>query len=87
MKNINFTFSCEYASQAIELNNRIPYGYVDKTVCGCGLTTLALENNRDTIIAVPNLDLIDNKIAQYPNKKCNYKIFGVYGGITFSLTA
>lgn len=82
MKNINFTFSCEYASQAIELNNRIPYGYVDKTVCGCGLTTLALENNRDTIIAVPNLDLIDNKIAQYPNKKCNYKIFGVYGGIT-----
>lgn len=81
MKNITFNLNVEFASQAEELNNRIPYGYINKTVCGCGLTTLAIENNRNTIIAVPNLDLITNKVEQYPNERKNYKLLGVYGGV------
>lgn len=40
--------------------------FIDKTVCGCGLTTFALKNNEDFIIAVPTNRLIENKQAQIP---------------------
>lgn len=76
------TLKAEYASQAPELNNRIPYGYVNKTICGCGMTTLAIENDRNSIILVPNVTLVENKTAQYPNNRCAYKLFGVYGEVT-----
>lgn len=65
----------------------IPYGYINKTVCGCGMTTVAIENNRNTIIAVPNVSLIENKVAQYANPndrikaRTNVKLFGVYEGV------
>lgn len=35
-------FTAEYASQTTL--TRIPYGWIDKTICGCGLTTVAIEN-------------------------------------------
>ena len=69
-------YKAEYASDVMDT---IPYGYVDKTICGCGLTTVALENSEDIIIAVPTIGLMNNKVEQYPNDRCNYTILGVWG--------
>lgn len=66
----------------------LPYGYINKTVCGCGMTTVAIENNRNTIIAVPNVSLIENKVNQYKNKnaklrsRTSVELFGIKGGVT-----
>ena len=46
------------------------------------MTSIALENNLNTIIAVPTIALVDNKINQYPNKRYKGSIFGVKGGIS-----
>ena len=73
-KQIDLKFDVEFASQAMD---KIPNGYINKTVCGCGLTTVALENAINTIIVVPTINLVINKVEQYPNDKCNYKILGV----------
>lgn len=73
-------FNTEYVGQTDTIKT-IPNGYIDKTICGCGLTSLALENNQSTIIAVPTKALVYNKINQYPNNRFNGLIFGVYGGI------
>lgn len=70
-----FRFDAEYASEVIE---KIPYGYIDKTVCGCGLTTVALENDEDTVIAVPTIYLALNKSEQYPNERFDGKVLAVY---------
>lgn len=77
----NLKFKAEYASDVMSV---IPAGYIDKTVCGCGLSTVALENSVDTIIAVPSVELIRNKIAQYPNSRSSNVILGVYGGVSKS---
>lgn len=69
-------YKAEYASDVMDT---IPYGYVDKTICGCGLTTVALENSENIIIAVPTIGLMNNKVEQYPNNRCNYTILGVWG--------
>lgn len=79
---ITFNFDVEYAGQATELNNRIPYGYINKKVCGCGLSSLAIENNRPTIIAVPNQELTSNKASQYPNDRFNGTVFAVKAGVS-----
>ena len=39
-------------------------------------------SNLDTIIAVPTIALVDNKINQYPNERYKGSIFGVKGGIS-----
>ena len=71
---VNYTFQCEYASEALE---RVPAGYINKTVCGCGLTTVAIKEPCHTIIAVPNVSLVKNKAQQYPGK-----LLGVYGEVS-----
>lgn len=71
-------YDAEYAS---EVMNSIPLGYIDKTVCGVGLSSVALENEENTIIAVPSVELIKNKIVQYPNSRSSKIVLGVYGGI------
>jgi hypothetical protein len=73
-------FDTEFVGQKQGFN-KVPTGYIDKTICGCGLTSVALENNIDTIIAVPSVALVINKVCQYPNERFNGMIFGVYGGI------
>lgn len=75
----NFYFDVEFALQADELGGKIPSGYVDKTVCGCGLTTVGLEGKGNTVIAVPTTDLVNNKVSQYPNERCSYRLLGVTG--------
>lgn len=47
----------------------LPVGYlIDKGKVGCGGTSIALENDKDTIICVPFVSLIKNKMQKY-NKK------------------
>lgn len=70
---VNYTFQCEYASEALE---RVPAGYINKTVCGCGLTTVAIKEPCHTIIAVPNVSLVKNKESQ------NEYLLGIDGDVT-----
>lgn len=76
----NLFFNCEYAGQKEDFKE-IPNGYIDKTVCGCGLTSVALENMKDTVVAVPNVALVVNKMNQYPNDRYRGEVFGIYGGV------
>ncbi len=80
MKEIIY-FETEFAGQNKDFKI-IPNGYIDKTICGCGLTSVALENECNTIVAVPNVALVINKVSQYPNDRFKGEVFGVYGGIT-----
>jgi len=59
----------------------VPLGIVDKKLCGCGLTSVALENNKPTIICVPNTEVILNKVGQYPNNRRKESVLGVYAGV------
>ena len=66
-----------------QLDYKIPYGYINKTVCGCGLTSYAIEHESDNIIiALPNVATIQNKADQYPNDRYPHPILGIYKGIT-----
>ena len=72
-------FDARYASDVKELDS-IPAGYINKTVCGCGLTSLAIEKEKgNTIIAVPSVDLVNNKVSQYPNTRFTDQLLGVTG--------
>ncbi|MFZ4402334.1 MAG: hypothetical protein ACOYO1_20070 [Bacteroidales bacterium] len=57
----------------------VPYGYIDKTICGCGLTSLAIEGDDNTIIAVPTVYLTINKANQYPSTRYNGTVLPVWG--------
>src|SRR5690606_19495910 len=73
-------YDAEYASQVMD---KIPLGYINKSICGCGLTTVAIENSVPTIIAVPTINLVLNKVSQYPNERSDIKVLGVYGDTVF----
>lgn len=60
----------------------IPYGIVNKQLCGCGLSSYALENSNSLILVVPTVAMIKNKVFQYPNNRRQEKILGVYAGIS-----
>lgn len=76
----NFLVSSEYrylGQVPYFKENGLPLGYlVNKGVVGCGGTTLALEDDRDTIICVPFVELVVNKLSKHSN------VFGVYEGVT-----
>lgn len=78
--NKTFRYDAEYANEVME---EIPSGYIDKTVCGCGLTSVALENEVNTIIAVPTIYLAINKAKQYPNERFNGNVLAVWGETTW----
>lgn len=73
-----------YLGQVPEFKqNGLPSGYlINKGKVGCGGTSLALEDNRDTIVCVPFVSLIKNKIAKYGDK-----VLGVYEGISKEMIA
>lgn len=56
----------------------------DKGKVGCGGTTIAIESKDSYVICVPFVSLIDNKLAQYPNKEYNGELYGFYAGTTKS---
>lgn len=58
--------------------NGLPSGFlIDKGKVGCGGTSLALEDNRNTIVCVPFVSLIKNKLFKYGDK-----VLGVYEGVS-----
>ncbi len=61
--------------------NGLPHGYlIDKGKVGCGGTSLALEDDRDTIVCVPFVSLVKNKIHKYNSD--TVRVLGVYQGVT-----
>ena len=91
-----YYFGCQYAGEDPKFK-KIPAGYINKTICGCGLTSVAIESDEDCIIAVPNISLVKNKVRQYYNtqetvqgtgsgsrKRFGGEVFGVYGGVEWS---
>lgn len=60
-----------------ELENRIPENCLfNKGITGCGATTMAIENELSTLIAMPYVALVKNKEQQHP------ELLGVYQGIS-----
>ena len=49
---------------------------MDKGITGCGAATLAIENDRSTLIAAPTVNLIKNKMQEHPD------LLGVYGDVS-----
>ena len=49
---------------------------INKVLTGCGATTLAIDQERDTIIAVPYTSLIINKTNQEKHKDVLLGLFG-----------
>ena len=46
---------------------QLPNGILNKEITGCGVTTLALEDENRTIICSPRIKLLENKAEQYKN--------------------
>ncbi|SEJ16627.1 hypothetical protein SAMN05192553_102722 [Cyclobacterium xiamenense] len=67
-----------------ECMSELPQGIFHKGRTGGGGTTIALTNNKPTIIAVPLVELIINKIVQSTSEEKKYlyphKIIGIYFG-------
>lgn len=61
-----------------EFNNIPSRCLFNKGITGCGGTTLEIESKRNSVILVPNINLVLNKCAVYPN------LIGVYGAISES---
>jgi len=72
----------EGAMYLSEFMTELPIGILNKSDTGCGATSVALENNQNTIICCPTKQLIINKVNQYPMERCSYKLLGVIEGIS-----
>jgi hypothetical protein len=68
-----------------EFVTELPQGIINKKKCGCGLTSLAIEDKYPTVIVVPTVEIIKNKEAQYPNERYNHRLLGVYKGVDADL--
>jgi len=64
-----------------EFMTELPKGIIDKHETGVGASVLALEDQNPYILAVPTIEIIRNKVEQYPNYRREEKIFGFYGGV------
>jgi hypothetical protein len=73
------------ATYCSEFMNELPIGIINKKNCGCGLTSLAIEDKYPTVIVVPTVEIIKNKEAQYPNERYDHRLFGVYKGVDADL--
>ena len=70
MKDIELIHAPETAEYLQDFMTELPVNcLLDKGRTGCGGTTLALENDKDTIIAMPYVSLIKNKQKQCNDKK------------------
>ena len=82
MKSILISKNYKYLGQVPEFKeNGLPSGYlINKGKVGCGGTSIALENNENTIVCVPFISLIKNKMKKYNTD--GVKVLGVYEGVT-----
>lgn len=75
-KIIKISENCHFLSEAI---SHIPSNCLfDKGVTGCGGTHLEIVDDRDSLILVPNINLVLSKSCQHSN------LIGVYGDVTKS---
>ena len=85
-----FDENCQYVGDDPNFK-KIPPGYINKTICGCGLTSVAIESEENCIIAVPNVALVDNKVRQYKNTQyqdnhqATYKVRQRFKGEVFGV--
>lgn len=76
---INIPSTVKYLSEEVKT---LPHNCIfDKGRVGAGGTHIALTEECNTVIAVPFVSLIENKIAQAEHKD---KVFGMYGGVKYS---
>lgn len=82
MANITIPKEYKYLGEVPQFKkNGLPVGYlIDKGKVGCGGTSIALENEKDTKVCVPFVSLIKNKMEKY--NKAGLNVLGVYEGIT-----
>ena len=59
-----------------EIMDTLPAGIFNKKETGCGATHLVLTNQENVVVAVPLIELIDNKCKQLSG------LFGVKGGVS-----
>ena len=80
-ENMKYTkvFNANYASEV--MNDLPSHAYIDKTTCGVGMTSVAIEENCDTLLLVPTKLLVENKANQYPSSRCDYDVQGVTGDV------
>lgn len=72
-------FTANYASEVMK---ELPtHAYIDKTTCGVGMTSVAIEENCNTLLLVPTKLLVENKAKQYPSSRCAYHVQGVTGDV------
>lgn len=83
MTNIIITKEYKYLGEyPLFKEDGLPVGYlIDKGKVGCGGTSIALEDGKDTIICVPFVSLIKNKMQKY-NTDGKVNVLGVYEGVT-----
>ena len=90
IKVYRFDENCQYVGDDPNFKV-IPAGYINKTVCGCGLTSVAIESAENCVIAVPNVALVENKVRQYyntqyqDNPKTTYKVRQRFKGEVFGV--
>lgn len=73
---------CFNASYASEVMNKLPtHTYIDKTTCNVGMTSVAIEEECNTLLLVPTKLLVENKASQYPSSRCGYYVQGVTGDV------
>lgn len=71
----NYIYAPANSTYVSEFMTKLPSGIFNKKETGCGATHLALTNSLNTIVAVPTIELIKNKMAQLNG------LFGVYSGV------
>jgi hypothetical protein len=76
MSEFLLNYDTEYATQSMTC---IPPGYIDKSICACAMTSVALENDENIVLAVPTIYLSINKADQYPNDRSGNKVLPVWG--------
>lgn len=74
--------NCFNANYAGEVMDSLPdHAYIDKTTCGVGMTSVAIEESCNTLLLVPTKLLVENKAHQYPSSRCGYHVQGVTGDV------
>lgn len=82
MVRINIPQGPKYISDVVD---ELPSNcIINKGVTGCGGTHLELTTKRNSIIVVPTVSLIKNKLAQSDRYEDNIKLYGVYAGHSFT---
>lgn len=76
---IEHCFNANYASEVMK--DLPTHAYIDKTTCGVGMTSVAIEENCNTLLLVPTKLLVENKANQYPSSRCGYHVQGVTGDV------